>query len=119
MSKLIEDNKMNRIISLIKEADATDKAYIDTYDTNQILLHCAEEMSECSSAINKYLRIIFNGPASSVSQHDAYANLKEELSDALSISYLLITKLNLGEEIAQCHLNKSKKFIHLLDNTSE
>lgn len=101
------------VADLIRLANETDTEYIDDHSDLQIIVHCAEEMAECSSALSKVAREMLGGPRLSITEDKAKEHMMEELADAMSLGYMLIRKLGCEVDIAEIHLKKSKNF----DNT--
>lgn len=91
-------------------ANETDNDYLEKYNEVQIMVHCAEEMSECSSALSKLVRILLEGPASLIGEKKAREDMIAELADAMSLGYMLMRKLGCEIDVAEIHLNKSTKF---------
>lgn len=104
------NDKITKILAILLDADPSDKLYLDKYTPEEIMMHCAEEMSEASAAILKLVRIRENGPTAKIDESGAYEHAMEELADSLSLGYLLARKLNCEEDLALRHLNKSVDF---------
>lgn len=99
------------VTDLMKLANESDTEYLNRYNEIQIMVHCAEEMAECSSALDKLVRILLDGPASLVGEREAREHMIEELADAVSMGYILMRKLGCVVDVAEIHLNKSTGFV--------
>lgn len=106
---------VTEVLAILLDADKADSVYLNEYTEEQIMLHCAEEMSEASAALLKLLRIKEGGPVSRMGEDEAYKNTLGELADALSTGYLLARKLDCGKELALIHLNKANGFKELME----
>lgn len=100
---------------LIKLADESDDKYLEMHSEEQVMMHCAEEMSECSAALLKLLRVRAGKPISSMTEEHALEHGIEELADALSTGFLLMKKMGCEIDIAETHLRKSSEFALLID----